>query len=96
MLKLAQKRGDQVGEISQLELFSRPFLANNIHGKEMVNNFMPIVHLHPLRKEKRSRKGVKLMVEEDNKWEKQAGTPRFLSEVKPNKPKGKGIRLVPH
>jgi len=62
MRNLATKRGDQVGSISQLELYSRPFLANNIHGKDMVNDFLPILHLHPLRKEKRNRKGLKLLV----------------------------------
>lgn len=49
----------------------------------MTNDFLPILHLHPLRKEKRNRKGLKLMVEkEESISSKSVGTPRFLSEIK--------------
>ena len=61
----------------------------------MINDFLPIPHLHPLRKEKRNRRGLKLLAEgEDDIWDKLVGTPCFQSEVT-LKQKGRGIKLAP-
>ena len=59
MQHLAAKRGEPVGEVSQLELNSRPFLAQKVHSREIVEEFMPLINFHPLRKQKRMRAGIK-------------------------------------
>ena len=99
---LATKRGDPTGEVSQLELNSRPLLAKKIHSREIMEDFIPLVNFHPLRKQKRMKAGIKLCAEpEESKEvkeskslkEKSTSTPKFRSVLEDKKVR-KGISVV--
>ena len=81
--ELASRKNDSCKSISQLDIYSRSFIANKLHSEEIMKEFMPIVYFHPLRKQKRINHGIRISTQENASPMQKEGTstPKFRSEV---------------
>ena len=50
--------------VSQLEIYSRSFIAHKLHSQEIMDQFLPLLYFHPLRKQKRRNNGIRVCTED--------------------------------
>jgi hypothetical protein len=83
--------------ISQLEIYSRSFIAHKLHSQEIMDQFLPLLYFHPLRKLKRRNNGIRICSEERSPsppHPRGDSTPKFRSVITAEGQGRKGLRVM--